>query len=202
MKSAAPILLALALTGCSASSLLSPSGAPPKLYTLAAPRDVATGAPQAGWQLLIATPSAELDLNTPRIAVIPAPSRVDYYSDVTWADRPPAMMQELLLQSFDRSGHIAAVQKQSGGLKSDFLLTTEIENFEVDTTAAEPGVHIRVVARLVRTRDREIVATKAFDASVPAGGSFDGAITAFDSGVQSLLPQMVDWTLTQGSQHP
>ena len=37
-KTAATILLALALTGCSAGGLLAPSGAPPKIYTLSAPR--------------------------------------------------------------------------------------------------------------------------------------------------------------------
>ena len=127
---------------------------------------------------------------------------MDYYADVSWADRPPAMLQELLLESFERSGRIAAVQKRSGELKSDFLLTTEIEDFEVDTTAAEPSVHIRVAAWLVRSRDHAIVAMRSFDALVPCGSVFNGAIAAFDNGLKSLLPQMVDWTLTQGSQHP
>src|SRR6201999_1462219 len=140
-KTAASILLALALTGCSASNLLGPSGSPPKIYTLSAPKEVAGSGPQVNWQLLIAMPGAVADLNTTRIAIIPAPSRMDYYADVTWADRPPAMLQQLLVESFDRSGRIAAVEKQSGGVKSDFLLTSEIEDFEVDTTAAEPSAH-------------------------------------------------------------
>jgi cholesterol transport system auxiliary component len=202
MKKAVPILLALVLSGCSASGLLAPSGAPPKIYTLSAPKEVASSGPQANWQLLIAMPGAVANLNTTRIAIIPAPSRMDYYADVTWADRPPAMLQELLLQSFDRSGRIAAVQRQSGGLKSDFLLATEIEDFEVDNAAAEPGAHIRIAAKLVRSRDRTIVAARNFDAVVPSGNSFDGAIEAFDSGLRSVLPQMVDWTLTQGAEHP
>ncbi len=201
MRPVVPIVLALVLSGCSASSLLAPSGPGAKLYTLSAPKEVATSAQQIDWQLLIAMPGAELNLNTPRIAIIPGPSRMDYYADVSWADRPPAMLQELLLQSFDRSGRIAAVQKQSGGLKSDFLLTADIEDFEVDTTAADPGAHIRISARLVRSRDRAIVAMRSFEATVPSGNSFDGAVAAFDSGLQSLLPQMVDWTLTQGTQH-
>jgi cholesterol transport system auxiliary component len=200
MRHISLIILLLTLTGCSASSLLAPSGAPAKIYTLSAPKAVATSAPQANWQLLIAMPDAGLDINTPRIAIIPAPSRMDYYADVTWADRPPAMLQDLLVQSFDRSGRSAAVQRQSGGLKSDFLLTADIENFEVDTTS-EPAAHIRIAARLVRSRDRVIVATRSFDSSVPAGGNFDSAIAAFDGALQSMLPQIVDWTLTQGSRN-
>ena len=202
MKRIPLIVLLLTLSGCSASSLLAPSGAPAKLYTLSAPKEVSTSAPQANWQLLVAVPGAQLDLNTPRIAIIPAPSRLDYYADVTWADRPPAMLQDLLVQSFDRSGRIAAVQSQSGGLKSDFILSTNIENFEVDTTAGDPSAHIRVSARLVRSRDRAIVAARSFEANAPAGGNFDGAIAAFDGALQSMLPQIVDWTLTQGSRNP
>jgi len=196
------ILLLLALTGCSASSLLAPSGAPAKIYTLSAPKEVATGGPQANWQLLIAMPGAETDLDTPRIAIVPAPSRMDYYANVTWADRPSAMLQDLLLQSFDRSGRIAAVQKQTGGLKSDFILTVDIEDFEVDAATGDPAAHIRIATRLVRGRDRAIVAARSFEASVPAGASFDGAIAAFDGALQSILPQIVDWTLTQGSRNP
>jgi cholesterol transport system auxiliary component len=196
------LILLLMLTGCSASSLLAPSGAPAKLYTLSAPKEVSTSAPQANWQLLIAMPETVLDLDTIRIAIAPAPSRLDYYADVSWADRPPAMLQALLLQSFDRSGRIAAVQRQTGGYKSDFILTTDIEDFEVDSTAGDPSAHIRVAARLVRSRDRTIVGARSFEATVPAGSNFDGAIAAFDGALQSMLPQIVDWTLTQGSRNP
>ena len=163
---------------------------------------VATGATQAHWQLLIATPDAPLDLNSVRIAVEPSPARIDYYADVAWADRPPAMLQDLLLQSFDSSGRISAVQRQSGGLKADFVLNSELHDFQVEAGAGEPTAHLRITTRLVRTRDRTIIATKSFEISQPATGSFDGAIAAFDSGLKSLLPQIVDWTLSQGSANP
>jgi cholesterol transport system auxiliary component len=199
MKRIPFILTLLMLGGCSASSILAPSGEPAKLYTLRAPQTVATSAAVAHWQLLIAMPDAPMDLNSVRIAVMPSAARIDYYANVAWADRPPAMLQDLLLQSFDRSGRISAVQRQSGGIKADFILTSGVENFEVDAASGDPLSHLRVTAWLVRTRDRTIVATKSFDAATPAGQSFDGAISAFDSGLQSLLPQIVDWTLTAGN---
>jgi cholesterol transport system auxiliary component len=201
MRRIALAVVSLMLAGCG-GGLLAPSGSPAKLYTLSAPKDMTTSGPQANWQLLVAMPDAVLELNSARIAIAPAPARIDYYADVAWADRPPAMLQELLLQSFDRSGRIAAVQRQSGGLKYDFILTTDIQDFEVDAASGDPAVHIRVSARLVRSRDRAIAAARNFEATVPAGGSFDGAISAFNGAVQSLLPQIVDWTLTQGSRNP
>ena len=194
-----PLLAALALlTGC--SGLLSPSGDPAKLYMLHAPAQVASGAPQARWQLLIAAPDAPLDLNNSRIAVAPTPDRIDYYANVSWSDRPPAMLQELLLQSFERSDRIGAVQRQSGGLKADFILTCDIQDFQVESSGT-PIAHIGLTARLVRTRDRTIVASKRFDVSSPAGGDFDGAVAAFDAGLQTILPRIVDWTLSQGAQN-
>ena len=202
MKRLPLLVMLLAIGGCSASSLLAPSGAPAKLYTLSAPREISSNAPQANWQLLIAMPDAGSDLNLPRIAIAPTPTRIDYYADVAWADRPPAMLQELLLQSFDKSGRIAAVQRQTGGLKADFILTTDLQDFQVETGSGDAAVHIRLTARLVRTRDRTIVAARSFESSVPASGNFDGAITAFDGAVAEMLPQMVDWTLTQGSRNP
>jgi cholesterol transport system auxiliary component len=195
------LLLPIALAGCSASSLLAPSGEPAKLYTLSAPDEVAISAAQANWQLLIAMPDAALDINISRIAIAPTPDRIDYYANVAWADRPPAMLQEILLQSFDKSGRIAAVGRQSGGLKADFILSTDLQDFEVETGHGDPCVHLRITARLVRTRDRAIVATRSFDAAPPASGSFDGAIAGFDSAVAQLLPEIVGWTLTEGNRN-
>ncbi len=186
----------LALGGC--SDLLAPSGSPAKIYTLGAPAQVTVNAPQARWQLLVAMPDAPLDLNISRIAVAPTDMRIDYYANVSWSDRPPAMLQDLLVQSFDRSGRIDAVQRQSGGLKADFVLTADLQDFQVETSGA-PVAHIGLTARLVRARDRTIVASRTFESSSPVNGSFDSAIAGFDADLQALLPQIVEWTLSKGA---
>jgi cholesterol transport system auxiliary component len=201
MRRISIILAFLTLAACSAGSILSPPGEPAKLYRLSAPATVSTSAAQAKWQLLVATPDAPLDINSVRIAIAPAPGRLDYYADVAWADRPPAMLQDLILDSFDASGRISAVQRQTGGLKSDFILTSELHDFQVESQSG-PASHIRITLRLVRSRDRTIVGMKSFEATTPAGTSFDGAIAAFDSGLKSLLPQIVDWTLATGNANP
>ncbi len=191
----------LLLPGCT-GDLLAPSGAPAKLYTLSAPAAVQTSGPPVTWQLLVEEPHAILDLNSSRIALRPGPTRIDYYANVAWADRPPALVQELLLESFDRSGRIPAVQRQSGGLKADYSLDTDIQDFDVETGPGEADVYVAIAARLVRGSDRTIVATRIFESRTPVSGNFDGAIAAFDAGIHAILPQIVDWTLTQGSRNP
>lgn len=194
---AAPLLLA---AGCS-TSLLSPAGDPAKLFRLSAAPTVSVSAPAVSWQLMIDEPDATQELNTARIAVDPVPTRVDYYAGVAWTDRAPVMLQNLMLESFDRSGKISAVQRQAGNIHADFLLISDLRRFEADATGT-PTVRVEIAARLVRTRDRSIVATRSFRAEAPAGDDFNTTINGFDQAVQSVLPQLVEWTLTAGNANP
>jgi cholesterol transport system auxiliary component len=201
MKRSILLFLLLGLAGCS-GNLLSPSGAPPRLYSLSAPVTVAINASQVNWQLLIAMPDAPLNLNSARIALTPAPGRMDYYADVSWTDRVPAMLQDLLVESFDRSGKIGAVERQNAGLRADFILASDIQSFQVETDAPQPVAHVRLTARLIRSRDRTIVASRTFDGTALTGSDFSGAVSAFDADLQKMLPDIVDWTLTQGIKNP
>ncbi len=193
------ILTLLALAGCG-GSLLGPSSNPPSLYRLSAPEDIVSATPAARWQLVVDTPTAPQDLDTSRIAIAPEPARIDYYAGVAWADRAPVMIQELMLESFDKSGKVAAVRQQSN-IRPDFLLSTDIRHFEADA-AGDPSVHVDISAHLIRARDRAIVATRNFSATAPVSPGFDGTIGAFDQAMRTMLPQIVDWTLTEGDANP
>jgi cholesterol transport system auxiliary component len=196
-----PLFVLAALAGCSGSSLLAPSGPPPALYTLNAPAQLSVNAAQATWQLAVDQPAAMVDLDSERIAVAPSPERMDFYANVAWIDRAPKLLQALLVESFDRSGRIAAVQRQGGSLRSDFLLTTTLHHFEV--TAGPPAaVRVDMTMKLVRLRDRSIVASREFNAAVPVSTGIDSIVAGFDSALGQLLPGIVDWTLTQGNAHP
>jgi len=194
------LAVALLLAGCS-GGLLAPSGGPAKLYTLSAPHDVISTAPQANWQLAVEMPEAELELNTARIAVAPSPARIDYYADVAWADRPPAMLQELLVRSFEKSGKIAAVDRRGSNVRADFELTTDLQHFQVEAAGDPADVHVDIMAHLIRTRDRAIVASRHFEMTAPAGTNFDATISGFDETLRQLLPMIVDWTLEQGNRN-
>jgi cholesterol transport system auxiliary component len=193
-----PVFLALA--GCG-GGLLGPSGAPPALYVLHPPSAPAPGRPSS-WQLVVESPQATLDLDSARIAVAPTSSRIDYYAGVAWADRPPAMLQELLLQSFEASGRLVAAQRRAGDVRADFELATDIEDFEAEPGPGGARPHIRLTARLIRTRDRTIVAARTFDASADAGPGIDAVIGGFDEAIGEILTQIVDWTVTEGNRNP
>lgn len=200
MRIAAALVAFVCLSGCGAN-LLAPPGSPPALYTLSAPQQIATAGGRIGWQLLVNTPDAALDLDSSRIALSPAANRVDYYANVAWVDRAPILIERMMVESFERSGRIAAVERQSGGLRSDFLLASDLRDFQVDVGASV--VRVRIGTKLERTRDRSIVARRTFDIAEPvASNDFAAVIAAFEGGLAKILPQIVDWTLDAGNRNP
>ncbi|HEY0838113.1 MAG TPA: ABC-type transport auxiliary lipoprotein family protein [Azospirillum sp.] len=197
-------LLALALAvgvgGC-AGALTS---VPAKLYTLTpgAPADPAL--PQVGWQLLVETPVAPAGLDTPRIAVARTPTSIDYFADVSWTDRAPNMVQGVLIESFEDSGRIVSVGRDTAALRSDFVLKTDLRDFQAEyasPTAASPDrVRVRLAAKLVAMPRRTIEAGETFEAVVPVqGGGFAPVVAAFDTALRQVMGQMVAWTLRKGA---
>jgi cholesterol transport system auxiliary component len=86
-------------------------------------------------------------------------------------------------------------------VRADFVLLTDLRDFEADA-AGGSTVRVTLAARLVRTRDRTIVASRDFAATAPAGMSFDGTIAGFDQALQTVLAQLSNWTLIQGNANP
>lgn len=192
--------LALALGAC-AGALTSP---PAKLYTLTPAERADPALPRAAFQLLVETPVAGAALDTPRIAVGKTATSVDYLADSAWTDRAPAMIQGLIVQSFEDSRKILSVGRDSVGLRSDIVLRTELRNFEAEYStpkAANPDrVHVRVAAKLIDMPRRTIEAGETFEATVPVGdGGVPGIVTAFDAALRQVMEQMVAWTLRTGA---
>jgi cholesterol transport system auxiliary component len=197
---AALLALAVGVGGC-AAALTSP---PARLYTLtpAAPADPAL--PQVGWQLLVETPVAPAGLDTPRIAVARTPTSIDYFADVSWTDRAPSMVQGVLIESFEDSGRIVSVGRDTAALRSDFVLKTDLRDFQAEytsPTATNPDrVRVRLAAKLVAMPRRTIEAGETFEAVVPVQGSgFGPVVEAFDTALRQVMGQLVAWTLRKGA---
>ncbi len=193
------ILGAALLLGLTACSTLNPTA--PHLYTLTPRATVAPG-PKADWQLLVETPSAAAGIDTPRIALARTPTSLDYFADVSWADRAPNMVQGLIVQTFEDSGRIVSVGRDTVGLRSDYVLKSELRDFQAEY--ATPGaaipdrVHVRLSAKLVAMPRRTIEAGETFEASAPVRGrSFTDVIAAFDEALGRVTGELVSWSLSR-----
>src|SRR5215813_11974018 len=120
----------------------------------------------AGCELIKAAevPNAAANVNTGRIAIAMSPTSSDYYSKTAWTDRAPVMVQTRIVDSFENSKKIVAVARESIGLRANYVLQTDLRNFEAMYFYGQPPiVKVRIVAKLVRLPDRQIVGTATFE---------------------------------------
>ncbi|NYZ11006.1 hypothetical protein HL658_00470 [Azospirillum sp. RWY-5-1] len=190
---------ASAAGGCTA---LTPT--PPALFTLTPKTTFEPGLPKANWQLLVELPVATAGLDTPRVAVIRNQTALDYFAEVSWTDRSPAMVQSLLIQSFEDSRRIVSVGRENVGLRSDFVLKTDLRDFQAEYSASNDRypdrVHVRIVTKLVAMPRRTIEAGETFDAVEPiAGPGFPAVVAAFDEALGKVMKRVVEWTLRTGN---
>lgn len=170
---------------------------PVPLYTLSAVEQFGRTLPRIDWQLVVGTPVASADLDTTRIALTRSPGVIEYFAKGAWADNAPVLLQSKLIESFEASGAIAAVGRDAVGLRPDYVLQSELRDFQAEFSGPNPTAHLRLAAKLVRMPDRRIVATANIDQRVPAsGGSLAQIVDAFDRAAGKAFEQVVVSVLT------
>jgi len=200
---AALAALAQAVTAC--TGIIPGTGEPLKLYTLTPKSTYSGDLPKVDWQLVVETPVAPAGINTNRIALAHSPITLDYFAGATWTDSAPAMVQTLLVESFENTHRIIAVGRESVGLRADYVLKLELREFQAEYASpdAAPTVHIRVIAKLVRMPKREIVASHMVEQkAAAAANNLDSVVAAFDEALGPVLKDIVVWTLTSVPPQP
>jgi cholesterol transport system auxiliary component len=185
---------ALALAGC-ASLFVS---APGRLYRLNAPRDFPAGLPHVAAELAIDPPQAPAGIDRSRIALARSPLTLDYYADAEWTDRVPDLIQNLLVDAFENSGAVTAVDRGSAGLREAFVLQTEIRHFEAvySGEGMPPRVWVEIIARLVAMPRRTIIAQARFERRVAANANdVPAVVAAFEQATSAVLRDIVAWTV-------
>src|SRR5690606_28003702 len=159
-------------------------------------RDFPPDLPAVDWQLLVDVPNADAGLNTPLIALREDRTKISHFADAAWTDRAPALVQSLLVQSFENSGRIARVSREQVGLGADFTLTMELRDFQAEYGPGAPGrsaadVRIGLHAKLVRVPGRMIAASQSFESLQRAdGASLAATIDAFDQALGDCLARV------------
>lgn len=199
-----PVLLVCILSSIAGCGTLLPGQGPaPRLFQLTPKTTFPEGLPKVDWQLVLEAPYAPAALDTTRIGLMPLATRFEYYARANWTDRAPLMIQTLMTESFDNTGKIVAVGRESVGLRADFLLKTELREFQAESFH-DPSIHrvrVRLNARLVRMPERTIVASQDFEQTTDAPpDDMESIVRAFDDALGSVLKDIVRWTLVTGEQ--
>jgi cholesterol transport system auxiliary component len=187
---------AMALASC--AKLLGVS-APGNLYRVSPKSTYPLGLPRLPQQLLVDVPLAPAGIDTARIALTRSAVSIDYFADSEWTERVSLLVQTALVESFENSKTITAIDREAIGLRPDFNLRTEIRHFEAvyDSPNGPPNVWVAINARLVDSTERRIVAQAAFERRAAAtANDAPNTVLAFDEALGGVLKDIVVWTVT------
>jgi len=188
--------LPLVAAGCGALPVGKP---PPKLYTLSPKSTFPDDLQRVDFQLGVDRPSSPAGLATNKIAVSRGPLQLDYYAGVVWVDDAANMVQRLLIESFENSGKIVGVGREAVGLRSNFVIRTELREFQAEyfEGATEPVIHVAINCKLVQMPRRVILATQTARSKVKAPTNrMQDIVESFDLALGRALRDIVVWTLS------
>jgi cholesterol transport system auxiliary component len=188
---------AAALSACQFVSAVDSAAEPTELYTVSPKSTFDADMPPVFWQLAVEVPAAAASLNTGRIAIAMTPTSTDYYAKVAWTDRAPLMVQTRIVDSFENTRKIVAVARESIALRANYVLQPDLRNFEAMYYYGQPPiVKVRIIAKLVRMPDRQIIGVASFERCVRArADKVPKVVEAFDQALGSVIKRLVTWTL-------
>lgn len=199
----APLALVLALLpGCGALTAVSDASSRMDAFTLtpvarADGADAATGSRH----LIVELPTSAGALATDRILIRPLPVQAQYLPDGRWSEPTPALVQTLLVASFQNLGGFRLVGRTGAGLQPDYTLMTELQDFHAEPSGATTTpltVRVGAVVTLIRESDRRIVASRRFAATASVASDDTLAVVrGFETAMQTLLREVVIWTRAQ-----
>src|SRR5215472_1148397 len=202
LRFAAAAVAILAAAGC--AKLFTETPRP--LFRLNAPAMAVPSLPHTNAQIVVDAPYAPEGLELRRIAVVRASNGLDYLADGDWADRTPAMVRAVLVETFENSRAVAGVGPSSLDLRADFEIEGDLRHFEAvyDSPTAVPGqvggVPVATVAlavKLVKIPERKILSQTLISAREPAAANATPQIVAaFNKALGNVAKQVVAWTLT------
>jgi cholesterol transport system auxiliary component len=180
------------------SNIIGPPNASP-LYMLKPDYAAARSGPPVRWQLTVELPEASDSLDTTRIALVQATGQLDYYADAGWQDRLPYVIQGSLIEAFEASGRMQSVGRDTEGLKSDYLLVSDIRDFQARYAAPDtpPSAVVRIVAKLIAARTRTIVMSTDARSDVQASqNNVAAVIAAFNQALTTVQQKIVEAALS------
>jgi cholesterol transport system auxiliary component len=194
----AALTAVLALAACQ-SLIPGASRDPPRLYELSPKSTFDPNLPRVRSQLVVETPESASGLQTSRIAVKQKPTTLDYYARSEWTDLAPRLVQTKLIESFENSGKIVSVGREGSGLRSDYILKSELRHFEAQLyDTKKPLVRVVINVKLVKMPAREIIANRPFERTVEVEtADIDKLVLGFDEALGGVLKRVVEWSIRE-----
>lgn len=190
------MFLTALLSACGALSSLNGSGATLAVYTLT-PLAFADPTLGRGAHLVVELPTASGALATDRILIKPTTIEAQYLPDGRWVEPVPILIQSLLVNSLQNSGHFRIASRDGAGLMPDLTLMTEVQLFQAGPATMDGPrqvIRIGLLLTLIRESDRSVLAVARFAGTATAAtDATPDIVGAFESAMQDVLKQAFVW---------
>jgi cholesterol transport system auxiliary component len=204
MRIAALMLGAALAAGC--SNLFHSDAKPEQTYVLraAGPADAPAGT--AGTSAPAATPAplAELGsiqvlhpvgapgLDGPRIILVQADHRMNFYVGSRWAAPLPDVIEALAVETLRAAGEWQSVQDSTSAFPPEYVLQISVRRFEADyTTGGTPQINVVLDCTLGARQGRELVASYVAQGSAPAASDrMREVVAAFERASNTALASL------------
>jgi cholesterol transport system auxiliary component len=170
----------------------------PQLYTLSPKSTFKLSLDTVEWQLGVEIPAAPAGLSSARIAVTRKPLTLEYFAGAQWVDDAPAMVQRLLIESFENSKRIVGVGRLAVALRADYVLQPELREFQAEYRDGQevPRVRVRINAKLIKMPERRIVASNTFERIMDVPNNrMPVIVKTFDQALGKVMRDVVVWVL-------
>ena len=187
-----PAVLALGACG----SIIGP-GEPPQIYVLD-PGFTPMEGGAVHWQLSVARPDAAAIYDNQRIAIM-RNGIMDYYANAQWTDETEPLIQRLVVEAFEKSGRIAAVSTEKGGLHADYLLEIEVRNFYSNYASdnGPPNAIVELIARLMTPQRSVVASLDSRHEAAASANTIPAAVQAFNAAALASIGEIVAWAFTE-----
>ncbi len=193
MRVAATALTLTLLCGCGV--LAGKVTAPPNLYSLG---DADITAPMSGsgpaastLTLTVSPPHAAAGFDSPRMMYLRHAGQLEYFAHNEWVDTPARMLAPLIVAAIEKGGAFRAVVQTPSAALGEMRLDTEIVRFQQDFLVAPSQLRFTLRAYVVESATRRVIATREFEASVPAASENpEGGAAAANAAVRTVLGKL------------
>jgi cholesterol transport system auxiliary component len=178
----------LLLCGCQA--LQPKATTPPTVYSLGAARDSVGPARPASTELtlVVSPPHAAAGFDSQRMMYMRNADQLEYFAHNQWVDTPARMLAPLIVAALESNGAFRAVVSTPSPAAGEMRLDTEVLRLQQEFTGTSSQSRFSLRAYLVESATRKVIATREFEASVPAPSEDPhGGMLAANLAVQNVL---------------
>ncbi|WP_171208106.1 MULTISPECIES: ABC-type transport auxiliary lipoprotein family protein [unclassified Ruegeria] len=200
-------LVLASLAGCTGLDTLRQASKPNDLYLLTPKSTFSSSLPRIQKQIVVAEPTATAAVNTDQIAIQPTPLQVQYLPQARWADRAPAIVQSLLVESFENSKKVSAVGRSTVGLRADYVVSPDLREFQGHVLTNPDGstyiqIKVRLNIKIIDEYEDKIIASASFEENVTsASDQTPDLVLAYDQALGGTMRDAVEWSIRRINTH-